>query len=71
VAKGCPAGGQYIYYVGVGLGDCTPEEKAEAETALQSYADGHVELAQRRKKKDYSVGWQDSDLEHRHDMVMF
>ena len=45
-------GEQYIYYVGVGLGAASPEEEAEAKAALQTYADGVVELAQRRIGKN-------------------
>jgi len=45
-------GEQYIYCVGVGLGAASPEEEAEAKAALQTYADGVVELAQRRIGKN-------------------
>jgi hypothetical protein len=37
--KVAQAGEEFVYYLGRGLGDATPEEEAEAKAALQAFAD--------------------------------
>jgi hypothetical protein len=44
-------GDEFVYFVGHSLGSATPEEDVEAKAALQAFANGLIELAQRRIKK--------------------
>jgi hypothetical protein len=46
-------GESFIYFTGHSLGAATPEEDVEAKAALQAFADGKIELCQRRVGKKF------------------